>query len=209
MARRPILAQLLLAALALVVGLLVLPSVYIEVAYSRAIVSPAKAREAPVGMVFGAGLAPGGEASPLLAERLEMALQLWREGKVGRLLLTGNAGAHHDEIRAMRRYLVAAGMPDHALLGDLEGTSTFDSCWRARSVFGVERALLVTQRFHLPRALFLAAHAGIDAQGVAAGSRPRWTALYVWRELLARPLAVLDVLTHRSPALPQATPAPG
>jgi vancomycin permeability regulator SanA len=192
-----------LVALAIAVGAFVIPSVFIEVRYAPAIVALSSAPSAPVGMVFGAGLAPGGEASPLLAERLDTALALWRAGKVQRLLLTGNAGAHHDEIRAMRHYLLAAGMPEQALLGDVEGTSTFDSCWRARSVFGVENALLITQRFHLPRALFLAAHAGIHAQGVAAGGRPHWTSLSVWRELLARPLAVLDVLTHARPELPQ------
>jgi vancomycin permeability regulator SanA len=156
-----------------------------------------------VGVVFGAGLAPGGEPSPLLAERLDAALALFRAGKVERLLLSGNSGAHHDEIRAMRHYLVAAGVPEHALLGDVEGLSTFDSCWRARSLFGVEDALLVTQRFHLPRALFLARHAGIRAQGVVAGGRTHWTSLAVWRELLARPLALLEVLTHSPPATPQ------
>src|SRR5271165_5533120 len=171
MARR-LLRRLSLTALALAAALCVLPSLLIDVAYAPEIDSLASARSAPVGMVFGAGLAQGGEPSPLLAERLETALALWQAGKVQRLLLSGNAGAHHDEIRAMRHYLVTAGVPERALLGDLEGTSTFDSCWRARSVFGVQDALLITQRFHLPRALFLAAHAGISARGVAAGGRP-------------------------------------
>jgi SanA protein len=204
---RPSPRRIALAALGLGLALLVLPSLYVELRYRRDIVPLSSAPDAPVAVVFGAGLAPGGEPSPLLAERLETALGLWRAGKVERLLLTGNAGAHHDELRAMRRYLVAAGVPERALSTDLEGTSTFDSCWRARSVFGVERALLVTQRFHLPRALFLATHAGIRATGVVAGDRPRWSALYVWRELLARPLAVLDVLSHPPPDPPAETPA--
>jgi vancomycin permeability regulator SanA len=207
MPRRHLL-RLTLIALGLVVGLCVLPSVLIDVAYAPQIVPLASAPPAPVGVVFGAGLAPGGEPSPLLAERLETALALFQAGKVQRLLLTGNAGAHHDEIRAMRHYLVNAGVPERALLADLEGTSTFDSCWRARSVFGVQDALLITQRFHLPRALFLAARAGISAHGVAAGGRPHWTSLAVWREFLARPLAVLQVLIHARPGPPQETSAP-
>ena len=197
-----------LLTVALALGLLLLPTVFIEVGYAPEIVSLAAAPAAPVGVVFGAGLAPGGEPSPLLAERLETALALWRGGNVQRLLLTGNAGAHHDEIRAMRHYLRQAGMPEDALVGDVEGTSTFDSCWRARSLFGVEDALLVTQRFHLPRALFLAAHAGIRAHGVAAGGRPHWTSVSVWREFLARPLAVLEVLTHSPPTPPQESRPP-
>ena len=201
------LRRLSLTALAVAVGLGLLPSLLIEVAYAPRIDSPASVKAAPVGIVFGAGLAAGGEPSPLLAERLETAVALWNAGKVQRLLLTGNAGAHHDEIRAMRNYLVGAGVPERALVGDFEGTSTFDSCWRARSVFGVQSALLITQRFHLPRALFLAARAGISARGVAAGGRPRWTSLAVWREFLARPLAVLQVLTHGRPPLPQESSA--
>jgi vancomycin permeability regulator SanA len=200
---RPSFRRTILALLGLALAAFLLPSLFIEARYSGGIVSLPAAPAAPVGIVFGAGLAPGGEASPLLAERLETALALFRAGKVQRLLLTGNAGAHHDEIRAMRHYLVAAGIPERALQGDVEGTSTFDSCWRAKSVFGVENALLITQRFHLPRALFLAAHAGIQARGVAAGGRLHWTSLAVWRELLARPLAVLDVLTHAPPEPPQ------
>jgi vancomycin permeability regulator SanA len=203
---RHLLLRLSLTALTLVTVLCVLPSVVIDLAYAPAIVPLASAPAVPVGMVFGAGLAPGGEPSPLLAERLETALALFHAGKVQRLLLTGNAGAHHDEIRAMRHYLVNAGVPERALVGDLEGTSTFDSCWRARRVFGVQDALLITQRFHLPRALFLAARAGITAHGVAAGGRPRWTSLAVWREFLARPLAILQVLTHAPPPPAQQTP---
>jgi SanA protein len=197
-----------LLVLVLALGLFFLPSILIDLLYAPEIASLASASPAPVGVVFGAGLAPGGEPSPLLAERLETALALWRAGKVQHLLLTGNAGAHHDEIRAMRRYLLAAGMPEQALVGDVEGTSTFDSCWRARSLFGVQDALLITQRFHLPRALYLATHAGIHAQGVAAGGRPHWTSLSVWREFLARPLAVLEVLTHSPPTPPQESRPP-
>jgi vancomycin permeability regulator SanA len=204
---RPSLRRISLLALSVAVGLFVLPSILIDVRYAPSIVALKDAPKAPVGMVFGAGLAPGGEPSPLLAERLDTALALWRAGKVQQLLLSGNAGAHHDEIRAMRHYLLAQGVPEEALTGDVEGTSTFDSCWRAKSVFGVDDALLITQRFHLPRALYLAAHAGIHAHGVAAGGRPRWTSLSVWREFLARPLAVLEVLTRPAPSPPQETRA--
>jgi vancomycin permeability regulator SanA len=193
------------AALLLVVAA---PTVYIELS-TRARVVPLEAAPAmPWGIVFGAGLAPGGEPSPILAERLDTALALWRAGRVERLLLTGNADGYHDEIRAMRRYLVKGGVPERAISGDLEGASTFDSVWRARGVFGVQRALLVTQAFHLPRAVFLARAAGIDAGGVRAGGG-RWRAPYVWRELLARPLAVVDAWVHPRPALPAASPLAG
>jgi vancomycin permeability regulator SanA len=185
------------------------PTVYMELRFRRDILSLQSAPAEPWGIVFGAGLAPGGEPSNVLAERLEVAADLWRAGRVRRLLLTGNSDPYHDEIRSMRRYLTKGGVPEGAISSDLEGTSTFDSCWRARSVFGIQRAILVTQGFHLPRALYLARAAGMDTVGVAAGGQPRWTAPYVWRELLARPLAVVDVLVHRTPELPAASPLGG
>lgn len=195
-------------AFALLLTAAVVPTVYIELATRRQVVSAEAAPAVPWGIVFGAGLAPGGEPSPILAERLETALLLWRTGRVERLLLTGNADPYHDEIRSMRRYLTKGGVPDRAISVDLEGVSTFDSCWRARSVFGIQRAILVTQAFHLPRAVFLARAAGIDAVGVRAGGG-RWRALYVWRELLARPLAVVDAWVHPRPPLPAASPLAG
>ena len=193
---------------ALLLTAAVVPTVYIELATRRQVVSPEAAPAVPWGIVFGAGLAPGGEPSPILAERLDTALALWRAGRVERLLLTGNSDPYHDEIRSMRRYLTKGGVPERAISGDLEGVSTFDSCWRARSVFGIQRAILITQAFHLPRAVFLARSAGIDAVGVRAGGG-RWRALYVWRELLARPLAVVDAWVHPRPPLPAATPLAG
>jgi vancomycin permeability regulator SanA len=193
---------------ALLLAAVVLPTMYIELATRRYVVSPEAAPTVPWGIVFGAGLAPGGEPSPILAERLETALLLWRSGRVERLLLTGNTDPYHDEIRSMRRYLTKGGVPERAISVDLEGLSTFDSCWRARGVFGVQRAILITQAFHLPRAVFLARAAGIDAVGVRAGGG-RWHAPYVWRELLARPLALVDAWVHSRPPLPAATPLAG
>ena len=193
---------------AVLLAAVLVPTAYIELATRRHVVTPDAAPAVPWGVVFGAGLAPGGEPSPILAERLETALVLWRSGRVERLLLTGNTDPYHDEIRSMRRYLTKGGVPERAISVDLEGLSTFDSCWRARGVFGVQRAILVTQGFHLPRAVFLARAAGIDAVGVRAGGG-RWRAPYVWRELLARPLALVDAWVHPRPPLPAASPLAG
>ena len=198
----------LVVVFALLLVAAVVPTTYIELTTRRHVVSPDAAPAVPWGIVFGAGLAPGGEPGPILAERLETALLLWKNGRVERLLLTGNTDPYHDEIRSMRRYLTKGGVPDRAISVDLEGVSTFDSCWRARGVFGVQRAILVTQAFHLPRAVYLARAAGIDAVGVRAGGG-RWMAPYVWRELLARPLALVDAWVHPRPPLPAATPLAG
>ncbi len=171
-------------------------SEYVERRYAGRIVPRAEAPDVPVAVVFGAGLA-GKEPSPLLAERVDAAVALYRAGKVRRILMSGdNSDPFHDETGAMRRRAASQGVPPAALVEDPAGYSTYDSCIRARDVFGVRRAILVTQRFHLPRALYLANAVGIDAWGVAAdeGREPR--SAYAVRELFSRALALWTVLLH-------------
>ncbi|MFY1827127.1 SanA/YdcF family protein [Myxococcus fulvus] len=184
------------------VSLLVL-SHWVRVSYEERIVSLADAPVAPVALVFGAGLAPGAVPSPVLAQRLDMAMALWREGKVGSVLVSGDeVKPFHHETRAMRRYLLERGMPAELVLGDEAGLSTYDSCLRARGVFGAKQALLVTQRFHLPRALFIANSVGIDAWGVPAdeGRSTPWR--YTVRETLSRVLALGMVMLEVEPVYP-------
>jgi vancomycin permeability regulator SanA len=204
MARRlTVRAALRLTALGLVAGLLLLAgaSSYVELRYRGRIVAPAEAPDAPVALVFGAGLSRT-EPSPVLAERLDMAVALHRQGKVGKILVSGdNSDRYHVETTAMRRYVVEQGIPPDDVLSDELGLSTYDTCMRAREVFKLQRALLVTQRFHLSRALFIANSIGLDAYGVAAdpGARPR-SSPYLVRELLSRPLALGMVLVRPRPA---------
>jgi SanA protein len=175
-------------------------SSYVELRYASRIVSPADAPEAPVALVFGAGLSRS-EPSPVLAERLDMAISLYRLGKVRKVLLSGdNADRYHVETTAMRRYAVEQGVPPSDVLEDDLGLSTYDSCARALHVFKLDRVLLVTQRFHLSRALFIANALGLDAYGVAADpdSRRR-SSPYLVRELLSRPLALGMVLLRPEP----------
>ncbi|NBC42620.1 DUF218 domain-containing protein [Corallococcus exiguus] len=183
-------------ALAVLLGL----SHFVRLRYQGRIVPLAVAPEAPVALVFGAGLAPGAVPSPVLAQRLDAAIALWRQGKVRSLLVSGdNSAPFHNETRAMRRYLLEHGVPEDAVVGDEAGLSTYDSCLRAHSVFGANRAVLVTQRFHLSRALFIANSVGIDAWGVAAdeGRATPWR--YTVRETLSRVLALGMVLLEVKP----------
>jgi vancomycin permeability regulator SanA len=121
----------------------------------------------PVAVVFGAG-APGGTPTPFLARRLDVAIDLYRRGKVAVILVTGdNSRPDYDEPTTMRDYLVAHGIPAARVVRDFAGFDTWESCVRARKIFGVTSATLVTQDFHLPRALTLCRAAGIDAVGVA------------------------------------------
>lgn len=123
---------------------------------------------APVALVLGAGLLPDGSPSPYLRDRLDDAATLYRSGTVTALLVSGDNGTTtHDEPTAMRDYLVAHGVPAAQVIRDYAGFDTYDSCVRAKRIFGVSRALVVTQEFHLPRAVFLCRQAGIDAEGVA------------------------------------------
>ncbi len=191
--------------LALVVaglGLLAL-SHLVRVSYEDRIVPLMQAPEAPVALVFGAGLAPGAVPSPVLAQRLDAAISLFKQGKVQAVLVSGDqTKPFHHETRAMRRYLLERGVPEAAVQGDEAGLSTYDSCLRAYTVFGAKRALLVTQRFHLSRALFIANSVGIDAWGVAAdeGRSTPWR--YTVRETLSRVLALAMVLLEVEPVYP-------
>jgi SanA protein len=148
----------------------------------------------PVAIVPGARVLDGDRPSAVLEHRLAAALELHGAGSAGRILISGNA----REVRVMRRWLRQHGLAEDLLLGDALGTRTRETMQRARRVFGVRRAAVCTQAFHLPRALYLARQAGIDAVGLVAdveGYRPsRATRL---RELLARQKAFFE-----SPPLP-------
>ncbi|RME91220.1 MAG: hypothetical protein D6770_00795, partial [Anaerolineae bacterium] len=111
---------------------------------------------------------------------------------------------------AMRQYALSLGVPDEAIVLDYAGRRTYDTCYRARAIFGVDKAILVTQKFHLPRALYLCAHLGVDAIGVTADrqyyrklSRLFWNT----RELLATLTALVDVhITRPLPVLGEPEP---
>ncbi|ATB29183.1 SanA protein [Melittangium boletus DSM 14713] len=184
-------------------------SLYVEWRYVDRILPRAQAPQAPVALVYGAGLAPGGKPSPVLAQRLDAALALYHSGTVGMLLLSGdNSDRFHDETRAMVRYVRERGVPSEAIQEDTAGLSTYDSSVRARTVFGVREALLVTQRFHLTRALYIANSVGIDAWGVAADEGRPTTRRYALRETLSRVLALLMVWAGAEPQYPSGAPPP-
>jgi len=149
----------------------------------------------PAAIVFGAGYWPGGRLSDALADRMETAIDLYKAGQVNKLLLTGdNRFVDYNEPAVMAEYAQTRGIPPQDLVLDYAGRRTYDSCYRARTIFGIERAVLVTQRFHLPRALFTCGHLGLDVVGVAADRhRYVYAAWYRLRELLALARAWLDV----------------
>jgi SanA protein len=158
---------------------------------------------AQVAIVPGALVQPNGKMSAMLADRVRQAEALWRAGKVDRILVSGD---HHtwayDEPDTMRKALVADGMPGRVIFEDHAGFDTWATMVRARSVFGVRDAVVVTQSFHMPRALYLANEAGIEATGLTAD-------LHQWgyqgrksevREVLSRIKAIADT-TLDTPAM--------
>lgn len=130
------------------------------------------APSAPVAIVFGAGLLRDGSPTAVLRDRVITASQLYFEGKVQKLLMSGdNRFIDYNEPGAMRQYALDLGVPDEAIILDYAGQRTYDTCYRARAIFGVERALLVTQAFHLPRAVLTCNALGVTANGVVADQR--------------------------------------
>ena len=124
-----------------------------------------------VGIVFGAGLRRDGGPTAILRDRVDTAAQLYFNGKVEKLLMSGdNRVVDYNEPEAMRQYARSLGVPDEAIVLDYAGRRTYDTCYRARYIFGVESAILVTQKFHLSRALFTCNSLGVKAVGVEANN---------------------------------------
>ncbi len=150
-----------------------------------------------VAIVFGAEVKKDGTPSTVLRDRVETAVALYKSGKVKKLLMSGdNRFVNYNEPESMRQYALTLGMPDSDIVLDYAGRRTYDTCYRAKGIFGVKSAILVTQGFHLPRALFLCKAFGIDVVGVEAENyyylkrlRLFWNA----RELLATVQSVWDV----------------
>lgn len=146
-------------------------------------------------LVFGAGVEPDGSPSAMLSDRLDIAVRLYRAGKVRRILLSGADQADDREIPAMRARMRAAGIPSGDVLVDDRGFSTRDSCARARTVFDLRSATLVTQAYHLPRALFVCRSFGLDGVGVGAPDWGNYTIAtmvpHALREMLATTSAAL------------------
>jgi len=159
-----------------------------------------------VAIVFGAGLRWDGGPTTVLRDRVETAVQLYKQDKVEKILMSGdNRFVDYNEPESMRQYARGLGVPDEAIVLDYAGRRTYDTCYRAREIFGVDSAILVTQKFHLSRALFTCNALGVKATGVIADnyyflkrSRLYWnireqfaTVTAFWDVYFKKPLPVL------------------
>ncbi|MEU0406489.1 ElyC/SanA/YdcF family protein [Streptomyces griseorubiginosus] len=180
--------------------LALLPSTWLYVSTQGRLRTPADAPRTAVAVVFGAGLWDG-EPSPYLAHRLDAAAKLYREGRIEVVLVTGdNSREDYDEPDAMRAYLTRHGVPGTRIVSDYAGFDTWDSCVRARKIFGVDKAVLISQGFHIRRAVALCEAAGITSYGVGVTDRHDVTWYYGGaRELFAAGKAALDVVFRPDP----------
>lgn len=155
--------------------------------------------EATTAIVLGASVHSDGKLSPVLKDRVDSALELYRRGKVEYILVSGDHRSHdYNEVDAMGNYLLEKGVPEEAIILDHSGLDTYDTMYRAREVFQIESGIVVTQKFHLPRALFIAKNLGLKYNGLEAGSvNYRATNKIQRRELLANFKAVYEVIVQR------------
>ncbi|WP_037889124.1 SanA/YdcF family protein, partial [Streptomyces viridochromogenes] len=181
-----------------VLGLL--PATWMHVVTGDRLRTTADAPRTDVAVVFGAGLWDG-EPSPYLAHRLDAAAELYRAGRVEVVLVTGdNSREDYDEPDAMRAYLTGHGVPDSRIVSDYAGFDTWDSCVRAKKIFGVDEAVLISQGFHIRRAVALCQEAGVASYGVGVDAKHDATWYYGGtRELFAAGKAALDAVFEPDP----------
>lgn len=210
--RRRRLAARTVVAAALGATMVLAPTAWIRMSSAGRIVTVADAPGSEVAIVFGAQVAPGGtQPMPFLKGRLDVGAELLRTGKVKALLISGDAhGGSGDEVRVMQDYLVGQGVDPSRVVVDPYGLDTYDTCRRAHDVYGVRRALLVSQELHLHRAVTLCRELGVDGVGVPArcdGCRQVTIWYNTARDVAAGPKALWEVLRHRPPAV-QSPPDP-
>ena len=152
-------------------------------------------------LVLGCGVHADGTPTPMLRSRMTRAVELYQAGWADKLLLSGdNSGADYNEVATMKALALEGGVPEEDIVLDHAGFSTYDSLYRARDVFLAERLVIVTQEYHLSRALYLADALGLEAWGVAAA--PRNDAGQIMRdarEILARDKAILWAILQPEP----------
>ncbi len=179
---------------------------YVRGDAGRHLYSVADVPAAPVALVLGAKVHPDGHPSSFLAARLNLALRLFRAGKVERLLLSGDGvRPEYDEPGAMIDFLLAAGVPADRLLVDRAGLDTYDSCLRAKTVYDCPELIIVSQTYHLPRAVGIARRLGLIAHGVGDATVRRFRRPWrigVAREQLAYLKAAGDLIRRRDPVHP-------
>jgi SanA protein len=202
---------ILLILLVLGVLLLAIPRFITGIYSNPRINSVSNASPEKVAIVFGAGLRRDGTPTTILRDRVETAAALYKQGKVEKLLFSGdNSFLDYNEPGSMKEYALQLGVHEQDIVLDFAGRRTYDTCYRAKAIFGLERALLVTQPYHLPRAVFTCNMLGLKSTGVYADNYPyRKVSLGYWnlRELPATLVAFWELFISKpQPILGNAEP---
>lgn len=185
---------------ALVVG----PAWYVRVVSDDRIKTVDDVPAQPVALVLGAEVYADGQPSTYLGARLDVAHELFKTGKVKAILVSGDGTPHYDETSGMRNYLIERGVPAKRIVGDPSGFDTYDSCVRAKQVFGATKVIVVSQTYHLPRALAICRAIGLEAWGVGDSSVKSSEDMWSYgtlRELGANLKMIWDVISQRQPVL--------
>jgi vancomycin permeability regulator SanA len=190
--------------------LIAIPRKYLVWRYRPNIHQPNSSPFKTVAIVFGAGLRQDGLPSNVLEDRVRVASELYQQGVVSMLMVSGSVRTpNYDEPKAMRELAIELGVASDDILIDPNGSRTYNTCFNAKHIFNINEAILVSQEFHLPRALGICDALGIDAEGVVSDLRnynsralrywefreipASWVAL--WDAYIAKP----DVSTQNAP----------
>lgn len=175
---------------------IVLPLLVVHLGKQRVYVSLSSVPHYGTAIVFGAGIRADGTPSAILADRLTIAANLYRQGAVETILISGDGDAGDtSETLTMQRFLEQTkGIPHHRIVRDTAGARTYDTCQRAVRVWGVQRAILVSQGYHLHRALFTCRMLGMDAAGIASNLQQyRNMSAFKLREIFAIYRTLIDL----------------
>ena len=191
-----------------IVLLIVGPTIYAKVATSPArydanIISLISVPKHDVAIIFGAGVLPNGQPTEYLRNRIITGVTLYKEGRVRKILMSGdNRTSHYNEPAAMARYAQMLGVPRKDIVEDYAGYNTYATCYRASVIFAISSATVITQGYHLPRAVMTCNHLGITTIGVAAKRQGRDSALmYIAREFISTDKAVIELMVKPVPAV--------
>jgi len=155
--------------------------------------------EQQVVLILGASVYRKGTLSPIFQNRVDKAIELYGAKKAFKFLASGdNSTVEHNEVNAVKKYLLAKGIPEEDIFLDHAGFDTYSTMYRARDIFQVSSVIIVTQSFHLPRAVFIARKLGIEAYGVSAYDGNVRVKNYV-REIFANEKAAFDLIFHTKP----------
>ena len=144
---------------------------------------------APIAIVFGGGMLENGEQTPMQKDRVDTGIALYKAGNVQKIFITGDDGtSKFNEVDAMKAHVLSSGVPEEAIIVDGSSFRTYESCYRAKHVYGIDHAVGVSQWFHLPRILYFCQELGIDIVGVSSDNQDYGFHIYRMhaRDVLAR-----------------------